>query len=170
MPGALSGASSGIPQLPADFVRLQQLYASMQDQPGLGPSGSVGSEAAAGFLNSLQAAYGGGSQQQQQQPASAQETSSTAQPGCTMLSVQAFADQADFVGLVAAVLSAVQVRGAHVPMCMLPCMSASHIPLLQPVLLPQGLLASGNTVPQCWCELSELWSSTPAKTPATSLS
>ena len=116
-------ASSSQPQLPADFVRLQQLYASMQGHSGPKLAGSVEGEAAAGFLHSLQAAYGGASQHQQQQQhkqqsASSAATSSAQQRGSTMLSVQVFADQADFVGLVAAVLSAVQVRAT---MCEHPC-------------------------------------------------
>lgn len=85
-------------QWPAEFERLQQSFASLS-QPSAGQG--VTQTAAAGFLQSLEGAYGPGSQQQ------AVGAGSTP---VRWLKPNAFADQACFIGLVAAVLSAVQVR------------------------------------------------------------
>lgn len=84
-------------------MHLQQHYTSLQEGADHtnSPAGpSLTATAAAGFLHSLDSVYG---QQQQQQGLPAGHAGD-------VLAVQAFADQAYFVGLVAAVLSVVQVR------------------------------------------------------------
>lgn len=90
-------------RLPPEFVDLQEMYASLQDplNPAAAAAGqSVTTTAAAAFLHSLDAVYGHQAQGSAVQPPSRGAS----------LGVQQFADQAHFVGLVAAVLSAVQVR------------------------------------------------------------
>lgn len=95
-------------QLPAAFLHLQQQYASLQ------MDSTQTSGAAAGFMQQLGAAYDATTPQHSQlAPASA------AGAGMQELRVHAFVAQAHFVGLVAAVLRAVQVRpGRPSPM---PC-------------------------------------------------
>lgn len=77
------------------------MYASLQGplDPAAAGGQSVTTTAAAAFLHSLDSVYG-------------QSQGSATQPpsGASTLGVQQFAEQAHFVGLVAAVLSAVQVR------------------------------------------------------------
>jgi hypothetical protein len=98
-------------QLPAAFLQLQQQYASL-DTGGTQASGSldssVTSAAAADFLQQLDAAYTATSPQHNQLP-----PGSAPGAGMQQLGVHAFAAQAHFVGLVSAVLRAVQVRPGH---------------------------------------------------------
>lgn len=105
-------------ELPADLLRLQQQYTSLQDQRAFSAGSQPGTAEAEVFVQQLEAAYGPGlnqqqdhqqKQRQQQDVANSEPLPAVQQAHARQLDIGAYADQAGFIGLVAAMLRTVQV-------------------------------------------------------------
>jgi len=114
-------AGASCMELPADLLRLQQQYTSLQDQQAFSAGSWPGTAEAAAFVQLLEAVYGPGlnqqhdhqPQQRQQEDGQQQAVASSEQLPVVQqahaLDVAAYAGQAGFIGLVAAMLRTVQV-------------------------------------------------------------